>query len=412
MTTVPSPVDSLPSLTSSSTVVPVAPIAGPDGLGTEENASHPEPGLNDQEGAVGDELDDLDRDGSPEVSTTCTAVFPSASTTDLLGWLSLRRDRVTRVDSDLDLQTRTVRFIQAAARNRHDRVTGWLKTGVDVHAREEGALLAAAQAGHAGMVERLLRLGADPWVRNGQALRMAARGGHLDLVMVLLDGMHRTNVHAQRSWPSSEVFPEMAQDRWAEVLRRAAGEAVMQAHRTVLEHLMAAGADITQLPEVITLMAEEATRHCAAHRSALAQGNTVRARMKAFMGPSAYQRHLDLVTWLLHPDRYGPDQDGRLLLLAAQAGHMIWVPAVLRLSINGRIPVAHLDAALLAADAVGAKPVVDFLRPFALQAQQDALREAVNDVRPGADTTPLVGNGVEPVQNMEDPERGWGRRRL
>lgn len=303
------------------------------------------------------------------------------------------------VDPTLDPETRVVRFVQAAGRDRTAQVQGWLNLGVSVQARDGAALVAAAQAGHAGMVERLLDVGADPWVRDGQALVLTARGGHDRAMDVLLDRMGTTTVLAMRSWPGSGISPEFARERWAQVLRQSVNEATGQAHRTVIERLVGAGADLTGLPMVEALMVAEAGRRRLNAQGSAAYGHghlpSGRAQQLAGMNQASYQKHMDLVTWLLDPQRYGPDHDGRLLLRAAEAGNMLWFPAVLRLAPRTGWSVHHLEPALHAAEAAGFDPIVERLRPLMVLAQRQMLDAVVDDAIRGMATAAERGGTMD-----------------
>ena len=69
-----------------------------------------------------------------------------------------------------------------------------LAHGADVHAKDDYALRYSSWNGHLGIVKLLLANGADVHAMNDEALRCASRAGHSAIIKLLLD--HGADVHA------------------------------------------------------------------------------------------------------------------------------------------------------------------------------------------------------------------------
>jgi uncharacterized protein len=85
-------------------------------------------------------------------------------------------------------------------------VKGLITGGADVQEIDDDTaltpLVAAALAGHKGIVELLIESGADPSGRDGKgftALHAAAYGGHLDIVVLLIDRGVDPNDHQNKA---------------------------------------------------------------------------------------------------------------------------------------------------------------------------------------------------------------------
>ena len=95
----------------------------------------------------------------------------------------------------------------AAASGDIEGVRSQLADGVDVNAqgyRDETALMAASECGHAAIVEELLHAGAAVNLRSktgATALMLASMNGHADIVRSLLAGGAKTDMEAGRQTP-------------------------------------------------------------------------------------------------------------------------------------------------------------------------------------------------------------------
>ncbi len=85
-------------------------------------------------------------------------------------------------DNNIDIDEA---LIKASGLGADDAVEILLKTGANVHARDDSALRQASENGHISVVEILIRAGSNVHARDDLALILASRDGHISVVEIL-----------------------------------------------------------------------------------------------------------------------------------------------------------------------------------------------------------------------------------
>jgi hypothetical protein len=100
------------------------------------------------------------------------------------------------IKSGADVHARDDHALRCASNNGHLEVVKYLvEHGADVHARDDYALRCASNNGHLEAVKYLVEHGADVHARDDQAQRWASLNGHLEAVKYLVE--HGADVHAE-----------------------------------------------------------------------------------------------------------------------------------------------------------------------------------------------------------------------
>ncbi|KAJ3033157.1 hypothetical protein HDV00_006686 [Rhizophlyctis rosea] len=145
------------------------------------------------------------------------------------------------------LTLKTVSRLVAARFGREDIVKLCLQAGVNIHARDEKALMVAVRFGQTDVVKLLLKAGSNVHARTEQALVAAATGGHLNIIHLLLDaGANATTrlddalAHAAEGGHTDIINTLLNAGKFAhmgmeEALLNAAGRGHLEIVQTLLE---------------------------------------------------------------------------------------------------------------------------------------------------------------------------------